>query len=231
MARLVKEEEYAKKRNEILDAAQRLIYTKGYERMSIGDILSELQISSGAFYHYFPSKPVLLEAVIERIQQGVEQPLYSLVHDPQLSALEKLQRFFSTLDQSREAHKSFIADLVKVWFADENAIVRDKVDTALVERRAPLLTEIVRQGIGEGSFTTQYPDQAGEIILSIARGMGNVLVKQMMYAVQSPEDSQQIDTIVETYKAYADAIERVLGIGTPFLYRPDAATVKGWLKS
>ena len=33
MARTVKEHEYAEKRNEILDAAQRFIYTKGYERM------------------------------------------------------------------------------------------------------------------------------------------------------------------------------------------------------
>ncbi len=42
MARTVKEEEYAVKRKEILDAAQRLVYTKGYEQMSIQDILNEL---------------------------------------------------------------------------------------------------------------------------------------------------------------------------------------------
>ena len=53
MARTVKEQEYAEKRNEILDAAQRLVYTKGYERMTIQGILADLQISSGAFYHYF----------------------------------------------------------------------------------------------------------------------------------------------------------------------------------
>jgi AcrR family transcriptional regulator len=57
MARTVNEQEYAEKRGQILDAAQRLVYTKGYERMTIGDILADLQISSGAFYHYFDSKP------------------------------------------------------------------------------------------------------------------------------------------------------------------------------
>ena len=35
MARVVKEQEYAAKRNEILDAAQRLIYSKGYTQMAI----------------------------------------------------------------------------------------------------------------------------------------------------------------------------------------------------
>jgi AcrR family transcriptional regulator len=49
MARIVKEEEYAARRNEILDAAQRLVYTKGYEHMTIQDILDDRHISKGAF--------------------------------------------------------------------------------------------------------------------------------------------------------------------------------------
>jgi hypothetical protein len=39
-----------------------------------------------------------------------------------------------------------------------------------------LLNAIVRQGIREGVFTTSYPDQAGQVILSITRGMGNVVL-------------------------------------------------------
>lgn len=53
MARLVKEEEYNAKRNEILDIALSLVYSKGYEQMTIQDILDGLHISRGAFYHYF----------------------------------------------------------------------------------------------------------------------------------------------------------------------------------
>src|SRR5512139_475433 len=96
MARSVKEETYAVKRNEILDAAQRLVYAKGYEQMSIQDILNELKISKGAFYHYFDSKGDLLEALIERMRQDVEPIILPVVEDPRLRALEKLQRFFDT---------------------------------------------------------------------------------------------------------------------------------------
>ena len=53
MPRVVKEEDYAARRNEILDVARQLVYTKGYEQMSIQDILDALKISKGAFYHYF----------------------------------------------------------------------------------------------------------------------------------------------------------------------------------
>jgi AcrR family transcriptional regulator len=87
MARVVKEAEYAGKRNEIMDVAQNFVYTKGYERMTIQDILDELQISKGAFYHYFDSKPEILEALTKREQVGVEQMLLEIVHKPGLSAL------------------------------------------------------------------------------------------------------------------------------------------------
>ncbi len=173
MVRVVKEKEYAVKRNDILDAAQRLVYAKGYERMTIQDILEDLQISKGALYHYFDSKAAVLEALIERGQPEVEQALIGIVDDPNMSALEKLKQYFATLDRLRLAQSAFIADLLHIWFADENAIVREKADEMIVQRRAPLLSTIVRQGIQEGVFTTPYPDQAGEIILAITRGMGN----------------------------------------------------------
>jgi AcrR family transcriptional regulator len=229
MARTVKEQEYAEKRNEILDAAQRLVYAKGYGRMTIQDILSDLQISSGAFYHYFDSKPAVLEALIERMQQEVEQPLLPIVHDPHLPALEKLQRFFATLDRSRAAQKTFLAKLLRVWFADDNAIVRQKVDEAIVERRAPLLTVIVRQGIQEGVFTTFYPDHVGKVILSLALDMGNTLARLLLSSEQERDELRYIDDIVATYAAYTDAIERVLGAPSRILYRLDAGTVKEWL--
>ena len=50
-----------------MEAAQRLLQTKGYEAMSIQDLLQELGASRGAFYHYFDSKQALLEAVVDRI--------------------------------------------------------------------------------------------------------------------------------------------------------------------
>lgn len=88
MARIVKEQEYAARRNAILDVAQRLVYTKGYEQMAIQDILDELEISKGAFFHYFNSKQMLLEAIIERMRDEVAQIITPIVHDPHLPALE-----------------------------------------------------------------------------------------------------------------------------------------------
>ena len=54
---------HAVRRDEFVDAAQRLIQSPGYEQMSVQDVLDELGASKGAFYHYFDSKEALLEAV------------------------------------------------------------------------------------------------------------------------------------------------------------------------
>jgi AcrR family transcriptional regulator len=229
MVRVVKEKEYAVKRNDILDAAQRLVYAKGYERMTIQDILEDLQISKGALYHYFDSKAALLEALIERGQPEVEQALRSIVDDLHMSALEKLKQYFAMLDRVRLAQRALIVDLLHIWFADDNAIVREKADEMIVQRRAPLLNAIVRQGIEEGVFTTPYPDQAGEIILAITRGMGNILLKIILAFEQDRGQLHYIDDMVANTAASAEAIERVLGAPSNSLYRPDAEAVKGWL--
>ncbi|MFN8443494.1 MAG: TetR/AcrR family transcriptional regulator [Caldilineaceae bacterium] len=228
MARIFKEQEYIEKRNEILDATQQLIYSKGYERMTIGDILTELKISSGAFYHYFDSKPAVLDAFIARIQEEGEKPLLPLIEDAQLSALEKLQGFFTTLDRLRMAQKRSVAQLVKVWYHDDNAIVRQKVDDAVIKQRAPLLTAIVRQGIQEGVFTTAYPEQAGEIILALQHGMSNTHAQLLLTLLETPSKVECVDAIVATHAAYMDAIERVLGASPNSLLRTDAEAVKIW---
>jgi len=227
MARIVKE--YAVRRNEILDTAQRLIYTKGYEKLTIRDILDALQISNGAFFHYFGSKSELLEAIIERGQDDLDKEFRVIVDDPNLSALDKFQRFFTTLDRTRSTHQALIADVMRIWFADDNAIVREKTDEVIVQRRAPLLNTIVRQGIQEGVFTTPYPDQAGLIILSITRGMGNAVLKLVLAFEQEREQPHYIEDIVATNAASAEAIERALGATSPCVNRPTAEDVKAWL--
>src|SRR5712691_1713827 len=115
MARIVKE--HAVRRNEILDVAQRLVYTKGYEQMTIQDILDDLQISKGAFYHYFDSKQALLEALIERLLDEGVQLLLPIVDDPHLPALEKLQRLFDRLVRWKTAQKTFLLALMRVLYA------------------------------------------------------------------------------------------------------------------
>ena len=81
MARTVNVVEQAARRDAILDAAQRLILSNGYERLTVQDILADLQISKGAFYHYFDSKPAVIEALSARLVDESERALAPIVAD------------------------------------------------------------------------------------------------------------------------------------------------------
>src|SRR3989441_256304 len=226
MARMVNEAAYAVKRNAILDAAERAVETTGYEQMAIADLLGELQISSGAFYHYFDSKPALLFALVERIGDQVVQLVLPIVHDPTLGALDKLQRFFATLDREKFARREFVLAYLRVWYADENAIVRHKLYTARVKRLTPWLEEIIRQGVEEGVLTTPYPDQAGRVVLSLLEDLGYATVELLLSEERSPDDLPRLERIVE---ACADALERVLGAPAGCLQRASREELSQWL--
>lgn len=208
MARIVKEEEYNAKRNAILDATQQLVETKGYEQMAIQDILDALQISKGAFYHYFDSKPALLLALVERRGEQLEQLLLPILHDPTLSALDKLQRYFTMHNRFKLEHKQLVFEVMRIWYADENAIVRHKLSVESRKRLVPWLAQIIGEGIAGGTFTTSYPDQVASMIISLLEDMGNAIVELLLAEERAISDIPQIARIAE---ATADALERVLG--------------------
>lgn len=65
--RVVKEA--AIRKNEILDAAEHLFVTKGFDKTSTNDILSEVGIARGTLYYHFKSKEEILDALIMRFTQ------------------------------------------------------------------------------------------------------------------------------------------------------------------
>lgn len=225
MARTVKEETYAVKRNEILDAAQRLVYTKGFDQMSIQDILDELQISKGAFYHYFSSKGDLLEALIERMRQEVEPVILPIVNDPDLPPLDKIHRFFDATARWKTARKDYLLSLLRIWYADENAIVRQKATANVYKWFTPLLAGVVRQGAQEGVLATKFPDQAAEIILAMLQSLGDTFKDLLFGSEPQAEKMQRAAAVVA---AYNDAMERVLGTPAGTLNLIDAETLNEW---
>jgi len=226
MARVVKEDEYAVKRNEILSVAQRLVITTGFEQMSVQDILHELKISKGAFYHYFDSKLALLDGLVDRMMDEAEQVLQPIVDAKNLPALEKLRRYFDASGRWKTSRKAFMLDLLRVWYTDSNAIVRIKQETAAFKRIAPKLAEIIRQGIAEGVFTTGYPDQIVSVILGVSQGAGDAMADLLLSEELPANALQRLEAIVE---AYSEAMERILGAPVGSLPLADVAMLKEWL--
>jgi AcrR family transcriptional regulator len=232
MARIVKEEEYTARRNEILDVALQLVYSKGYEKMTIQDLLDQLQISKGAFYHYFDSKADVLQALIERmVVEQMEPLLLSIVQDPHLTALEKLQSYFDTAVSWKTGKKELMLQLTKVWYADENALARQKMMALMVRHVTPLFMQIIHQGTREGVFTTPYPEYASQVIINLVQPLGETFAQMLLSdhsdSVEAMHDDvlQRAETLIA---AYNDALERILGAPIGSIHLMDTEALKEW---
>jgi AcrR family transcriptional regulator len=226
MARILNEEEHAARRNEILDAALQLIYTRGYEQMTIQDVIDALHISKGAFYHYFDSKHALLEGVVYRMTDAAKGLIQPIIDDPRLSAIEKFHAYFDTGVRWKSDRKDFFLALLRVWYHDDNAIVRQKVTATGMQWIRPVMETIIRQGVREGVFTTPTPEETGVVVVSLLESMSTALAALIL---AGDIDNDQFDLLTRTVSAHQDALERILRAPTGSLHLMDVETLRVWV--
>lgn len=233
MARTLNPQEHAIKRSEILDAAQRLIYTKGYESMAIQDILDLLNMSKGAFYHYFSSKQDLLEAFTERMMNEGIRVLSPILEDPGLDPIGKLEAYFQSGAAWKAQNKAAVTQMVRIWYADENALVRQKMLARAKERVIPLLARLIQEGIDHGDFNTPNSYQAAHFMILMQQSLGDALAAAMLRHPPWQDPAQrEADwaNIKASSKAYSDAVERLLGAAPGSIHLIDIESLKHWLE-
>ena len=225
MARTLNPVAHAVRRDEFLDAAQWLIQITGYDEMSIQDILDRTEASRGAFYHYFDSKAALLEALVERLTVAGTATILPVVDDPALGALEKFTRVFDGIARWKAERKELMLALLRVWYSDENALVRDKLRRQMLVVLTPVVAAIIEQGRADGVFTAPSSADTAQVILTLLYGAGDT-ASHIFFARQAGDVS--FDDVRNRLAAYAYAIERILGVPNGSLQIVDDATMHEW---
>ena len=216
---------HAARRDEFIEAGRRLIQTRGYERFTIEDLLAEVGASKGAFYHYFDSKPALLEAVVERFADEVVMAAASVVTDPRLPAVAKLERYFAAIAARKTAERHFLEELLRVWYSDENAIVREKTRRQTIRLVAPHIAAIIRQGIAEGTIALVDPDEMARVVLALLLDAGDEAGE--LYLAQR-NGTVTLDAVRRRVASYGTAIERLLGLQPGSVQLVDDETLQTW---
>lgn len=99
------------KKEQILEAATKLILKKGYSHTSVEDITNEMGIAKGSFYTYFKSKNLLLETIAEKkIDEMIEKQEDILKNT--LSFEETLKKLI--LVRLKFSHESMKRELVLI---------------------------------------------------------------------------------------------------------------------
>jgi TetR/AcrR family transcriptional repressor of nem operon len=91
-------------RDQILDAASRLIHLRGYHATSLDDVLRQSSVGKGNFYYYFRSKEDLGYAIIDRVVRAfLDRVLEPVFADPSGDPVAQVHAFLDrVLDNQRQ---------------------------------------------------------------------------------------------------------------------------------
>lgn len=158
--RIVKEAQ--ERKNEILDVAERLFCSKGFDNTSTNDILNEIGIARGTLYYHFKSKEDILDAMIERLTNQIVAKAATIALDNSIPVLERLTRTILSLNVDNELGDMIMEQVHR----PQNALLHQKLEKRLLGQVNKLITTIAEDGIRQGIMHTEYPAEAIEMIMT-----------------------------------------------------------------
>jgi AcrR family transcriptional regulator len=211
------------RRAELLDCAQRLFLSRGYERTTINDVISATRLSKGAFYHHFRSKEELLEAISSRFAQESLTFITALAADRTLNALQRLNRLLALGREWKLEHIGELRAMFTTLLKPENAMLYHRIVEAVFAVLAPALAAIIADGKAEGIFDTGDARTAADTLLWLSNGRRPIVVAAMAQADSDVETA--ISLIVGRVRAEEAIVDRILGLptGSVQLLGPEAA--------
>lgn len=183
------------KRKLILDTMEELFKEGKAGTASVRDIAEKAGIAKGGLYYYFKSKEEVMDALVEREYEDIIQNCAKLLESSRLDALGKLALLLHTytasyVDPSLDAYLHL----------PQNAALHQKSLSKILLSLSNLVTVILEQGINEGIFFCDYPEEYAQIMLSVFA----FLLDPGIFS-WTPEQKQR------KMKALAEILEKGLG--------------------
>lgn len=150
-----------KTKQNILEAAVRLFAEKGLENVKVEDVVKEIGVTRGAFYHYFKSREELIAGVMYQSFEN-DNPYLLANQQKGLSALEKL-RFAAKLSlrshlEMSDSMSTQIKELAKDPIIFKNEIIFQ------VDVMSSYIEKLIIEGNKDGSMHVVFPKQASQTI-------------------------------------------------------------------
>lgn len=195
------------RRGELLATAERLFYTKGYEKTSVQDILTEMNFSKGGFYHHFDSKLSVLEAICEQRAAECCDLAKKAAGEAGADAVDRLNAVFHDSAILASGNSGFIALMIQVAYREDGALMREKMKKSQLERMVPVVEEILRDGMESRVFFVSDAAACAQMLMR----MYLVFTDEIAFLLAEEErEDRLMDELVRKLNTYRTAIERVL---------------------
>lgn len=172
-----KAREKERRRNQIIDAAERIIFSKGLEQATMDEIAEEAELSKGTLYLYFKNKTELYLAITERGSDLLNSrfaKVFAGGHDH--TGLELIRLLGETyLNFVQENPNYFNAFMYYESLSDIEELQQSDYARSCEKNRREALNFMIRAlqiGMQDGTVNASYdPKELAVVILSSTRGI------------------------------------------------------------
>lgn len=151
----------AQTRQSIIDTAERLFRTMGYQKTAVADIARELGMSPANVYRFFPSKAAINEAIAARCVGALGETAWAIARGPG-SAAERLRSIFLTLQKNTlelAFREQRMHDMIAAAMQEHWAVIKEHIRTI-----ETALRHVVMDGQADGSFARLDPDATARLL-------------------------------------------------------------------
>ena len=160
----------------LLDAADRLMYERGFHGVGVAELCEAADVRPGSFYYYFRSKQALAAEMLERAWVRTDQRIFAPAFDGATSTFEAIDVYAEALEQNMRTHEERSGGIVAGCRFGNFAIESAPHDPVLAEATATALaamTDRFRRLIDEGRHRGEVTADAD------ADTLAELLVAQM----------------------------------------------------
>jgi TetR/AcrR family transcriptional repressor of nem operon len=173
----------------ILDIAEQLVQTRGFNGFSYADIATALRIRKASIHYYFPTKADLGRTVIERYHRAFRREL-EVIERKWPDARQRLERYVQLYDDVlREKNRVCLCGMLAADFTTLPKAIRDRV-AAFFEENERWLIKVLEEGRKARTLRFEGPpDVAARLVLSTLEGA--------MLVARSYGDASRFESVAE----------------------------------
>ena len=119
-----------KRDDEVLAAAVRVFYERGYSDATVRDIADALGILKGSIYHYIDTKEDLLFRLLEAVHNDVGKILEEVSADPDLAPLERLELYV----RRQVSYNLDNIERISVYYHDIDRLSAGRLEPIIAQR-------------------------------------------------------------------------------------------------
>jgi len=191
-----KERDKQLRREDILNAAERVFAARGFHGANVSEIAKEAQFATGTVYLYFKDKEDIYQALIEK---GLEDFLSCVREKTQQLAdpVEKLRCFLTEKFRFFEAHRDFFKLYITEGNSFQSAFSGEKRKECLAKHMqiVDISSAIMREGQRAGVFKPFDPKEMAYMF----GGLSNYLMMKLIFEDSAESIETKADLVMDIF--------------------------------